>query len=76
MPISLTKTTDTCTRCGADCAPFQGRWDIDPLCTACIFDLAARDANLPLPGLHDLAFALGEPADWRDLPEAQGLWRF
>lgn len=61
MTISLIKETDTCARCGADCAPTNS-YDIDPLCTACMTDIIARDAMIDLPALHDLAFAMREPA--------------
>jgi hypothetical protein len=56
--VDLTKTTDTCTRCGADCAPFQGRWDIDPLCTACKALFRARDCFPPMTNLTELATAI------------------
>jgi hypothetical protein len=52
-PISLIKATDRCTRCGADCAPASSI-EIDPLCTACNFDLIARDEFLTIIGPNDL----------------------
>lgn len=57
MTVTLIKITDHCANCGADCAPSPSL-EIDPLCTACIADFRARDINLPLPALHDLAFVL------------------
>lgn len=60
-PISLIKVTDTCTRCGAACAPSPS-FEVDALCTACKFDFAACDTFLPLPTPHDLHFAMREPA--------------
>lgn len=70
MTVTLTKITDTCTNCGADCAPSPSI-EVDSLCTACIADFRARDINLDLPTLHDFAMTLTDPADimpgtWED----------
>jgi hypothetical protein len=90
--VDLTKITDTCCNCGADCAPANSI-EVDPICTACAHTILAETHLIPLPALHDFAFALREPAaamptnddsyaphdfdaDPADLPEAQGLWRF
>lgn len=85
MKISLIKATDTCSHCGADCAPSPDHW-AGPLCTACKHKDRAEDYFLALDTPHDLYFALqpfvsdltpfSNDADPADLPEAQGLWRF
>lgn len=65
-PVDLTKATDPCTRCGNPTTPTP-LMEIDPLCAACRFDLAARDAYLPIDTLHDLAYAWGPIATADDL---------
>lgn len=66
MTVSLDKAIDFCARCGADCAPATSI-EIDPLCTACAFNLDAEARILPLPALHDLAFLLQAPSDFLDI---------
>lgn len=59
MPVSLAKNLDICSNCGRDCAPTPSI-ELDPLCSACIADFRARDINLPIDTLHDLAPILAD----------------
>lgn len=59
MTVTLAKIDESCTNCGAPCAPSLSI-EVDPLCTACKADFRARDLNLPIDALHDLAPILSD----------------
>lgn len=78
--VDLIKVTDICSRCPATCAATTH--DIDPLCTACLADLRAKDCFPDLADNNPIMLAnifadsrilLGEPIIDRYYDE-EGSW--